>query len=78
MKEHTDRGRWPYSNKLTAGLRHKIRRIVVMFTEVLCEIFDESAYSRFLRREQTGCSRESYAEFLRENELTKARRPRCC
>jgi hypothetical protein len=44
----------------------------------LHEIFDEAAYSRFLKRTRTERSRESYAEFLRENEMAKARRPRCC
>jgi hypothetical protein len=42
------------------------------------EIFDESAYARFLSRTQARISRESYAEFLCENELAKAFRPRCC
>ena len=45
---------------------------------VLHEIFDEAAYSRFLKRERAERSRESYAAFLGENELAKAPRPRCC
>jgi hypothetical protein len=44
----------------------------------LREIFDESAYRRFLERKQVASSREAYAEFLREHELLRARRPRCC
>ncbi|MCU1296652.1 MAG: hypothetical protein JWO91_930 [Acidobacteriaceae bacterium] len=44
----------------------------------LREIFDESAYTRFLDRQKVSSSRETYAAFLRENELAKARRPRCC
>jgi hypothetical protein len=44
----------------------------------LYEIFDEAAYSRFLKRKLAERSRESYAEFLRENEIVTARRPRCC
>jgi hypothetical protein len=43
-----------------------------------CEIFDEAAYSRFLRARQLVSSREAYAAFLREQETAKARRPRCC
>lgn len=53
-------------------------RVLATLREVLCEIFDEAAYSRFLSRTRKGRSRESYAEFLRENEQAKARRPRCC
>jgi hypothetical protein len=44
----------------------------------LREIFDESAYERFLLRHKLTRCRASYAQFLREQELTKARRPRCC
>jgi hypothetical protein len=44
----------------------------------LQEIFDESAYARFLRRRQLQTSREAYAEFLRENEVSRQRRARCC
>jgi hypothetical protein len=43
----------------------------------LREIFDESAYSRFLsRREMSSCP-SAYAAFLREQEAIKARRPKC-
>jgi hypothetical protein len=49
-----------------------------LLLSILREIFDESAYSRFLaRHETTSCSR-SYAAFLREQEGIKARRPKCC
>ena len=44
----------------------------------LREIFDESAYERFLLRYKLSRCRATYAQFLREQELTKARRPRCC
>jgi hypothetical protein len=42
------------------------------------EIFDESAYDRFLVR--TGMSRsvDSYREFVREGEAGMSRKPRCC
>jgi len=46
--------------------------------ETLHEIFDESAYARFLERRELETSPQSYAEFLRENETTRSRRPRCC
>jgi hypothetical protein len=44
----------------------------------LREIFDESAYVRFLDRKSLTSSRLAYADFLRESETVKARRPRCC
>jgi hypothetical protein len=46
--------------------------------EALREIFDESAYSRFLQRTGEASSHESYAAFRREFEQAKVRRPKCC
>jgi hypothetical protein len=49
-----------------------------LLLSTLREIFDESAYSRFLlRREMSSCP-SAYAAFLREQEGVKARRPKCC
>jgi hypothetical protein len=50
----------------------------LLFISVLREIFDESAYARFLRRTRLSNSRAAYAQFLQEHEVAKARRPRCC
>ena len=44
----------------------------------LREIFDESAYERFLRRTETVSSPVAYAAFREEFEESKARRPKCC
>ena len=44
----------------------------------LREIFDEAAYQRFLSRGKVASSPATYADFLREGERAKARRPRCC
>jgi hypothetical protein len=49
-----------------------------LLISTLREIFDESAYERFLLRHNLARSRATYLQFLREQELTKARRPRCC
>jgi hypothetical protein len=49
-----------------------------VLVEVLREIFDESAYQRFLDRSQLQSSPNAYAIFLKENEQAKSRRPRCC
>ena len=55
-----------------------VRAAARILLETLREIFDENAYARYLAREGAVRSRESYAAFLRENENTRARRPRCC
>jgi hypothetical protein len=44
----------------------------------LAEIFDESAYQRFLTRSELNSSRASYAMFVKEQEIRKARQPKCC
>jgi hypothetical protein len=53
----------------------QIREILLL---TLREIFDESAYSRFLARHGLESSRDAYCDFLCEQENMKARRPRCC
>jgi len=45
---------------------------------VLREIFDESAYARFLERNAMSASPASYAGFLGEDQVQKLKRPRCC
>jgi hypothetical protein len=56
----------------------RLREMVEVALATLREIFDESAYRRFLERRQVVSSRQAYAEFMREHELLRARRPRCC
>ena len=55
-----------------------ITRILTRVSAIFGEIFDESAYTRFLTRHGIASSRTAYAEFLREQEILKARRPKCC
>ncbi len=55
----------------------RIRSAIALFCAALREIFDESAYRRFLQRHQVQPSRSSYAAFLREHDHN-IRRPRCC
>jgi hypothetical protein len=45
---------------------------------ILREIFDESAYERFLSRKQMASSPIAYAAFRQELEEAKTRRPKCC
>jgi hypothetical protein len=46
--------------------------------DTLREIFDEAAYARFLSRKRMASSAEAYADFRREFEQVKVRRPKCC
>ena len=45
---------------------------------MLREIFDESAYSRFLARQNLPTSKEAYAEFTREKTQLTSQPRRCC
>ncbi len=68
MRSAENRGR-----RLANGLLS----VAALFWAALREIFDESAYRRFLRRERAPASRASYAAFLRERDRGP-HRPRCC
>jgi hypothetical protein len=54
------------------------RRTLAVIDSILREIFDESAYARFLERRGLTTSRQSYAAFLAESRAQRERRPRCC
>jgi hypothetical protein len=56
----------------------RLRSCTQIMFATLHEIFDESAYARFLDQKQLVSSRAAYAAFRQENEAAKARRPRCC
>jgi hypothetical protein len=64
--------------RLRAIFRRLFGRMPDILGSVLREIFDESAYQRFLERQELETSPQAYAEFLRETDATRARRPRCC
>ena len=51
-----------------------MKRMVQIVMATLREIFDESAYARFLQRNGMHSSRAAYTAFLRENEAARARR----
>jgi hypothetical protein len=55
-----------------------VRRGFMLFRGILREIFDESAYARFLDEHALVSSRQAYAAFLREGQGSRERRPRCC
>ena len=58
--------------------RFRFRRVLALLRAMAEEIFDETAYQRFLHRRRLLSSATAYAAFLREQEFAKARRPRCC
>jgi hypothetical protein len=62
----------------TTTLAAAIVRTFALIVEALKEIFDESAYQRFLLRSDMSPSAKSYAAFWAEYEKNRARRPRCC
>jgi hypothetical protein len=53
-------------------------RMASAIRSILQEIFDESAYQRFLERNGLQSSPSAYARFRQENEQAKSRRPKCC
>jgi hypothetical protein len=56
----------------------RMRNFARILLATLREIFDESAYARFLQRTEAASSPEAYAAFWREREKVTSRRPRCC
>lgn len=56
----------------------RLTKAARIFVAMLREIFDESAYARFLRRTQMQSSPQAYALFCRERETAKSRSPKCC
>jgi len=53
-----------------------LSRAVRLVVAALREIFDESAYERFLARGKMASSRQAYAAFVHERDVR--RRVRCC
>jgi len=68
----------PSSRTQSSNIAASVRNAVTLALHALREIFDESAYQRFLRRTMLPSSPASYAAFLNEQQTLKARRPRCC
>ncbi len=55
-----------------------MRRLLEIFWAALREIFDESAYERFLAEHGLQSSPCAYEHFLRERRAFAERRARCC
>ena len=83
---HPERSKLP-AERATCGiegllpllrLRARLDSVLKLTAATLREIFDESAYERFLARRNLTPSPASYADFRAEHETMKIRRPRCC
>ncbi len=59
------------------GLFRALWRVFITGRAMLREIFDESAYARFLARHRMPSSGAAYAAFLHEKNGGRPR-PRCC
>jgi len=66
------------SKRLWALATELVRNTTRTFRAILREIFDESAYDRFLLRTQRQRSVESYRVFMMERDAAAVTRPRCC
>jgi hypothetical protein len=69
---------WSKQDVVVHAVLANIRNAGRLLFAALREIFDESAYARFLTRRQLNTSPKAYAAFRDEQEISKARRPRCC
>ena len=63
---------------LLVPIADRARRTMSVLLAVLREIFDESAYARFLARSHSTSCQTAYAAFLQEQTSAQARRHRCC
>jgi hypothetical protein len=55
-----------------------LKRTILTLRAVFREIFDESAYDRFLLRTHASRSVASYRDFTRERDAALLKKPRCC
>jgi hypothetical protein len=61
-----------------AALLPLLVRAFRVIVAALREIFDESAYERFLAQHELTSSAAAYSSFCHERDHSRARRPRCC
>jgi hypothetical protein len=66
------------SHETHEGLRGYLQNAWSILRATLREVFDESAYERFLLRTKSLRSHESYRSFMRERDAAMAKKPRCC
>jgi hypothetical protein len=63
---------------MMTNVLHAICKSARLLRAIMQEIFDESAYQRFLRLNHLQASKASYAQFQSESAMTKSQKPRCC
>ena len=68
----------PSSPSKSGSALAAIRQPLALFRAALREIFDESAYRRFLTQHQLTSSPTAYSSFCHERDQGRASRPRCC
>jgi len=77
LKPHDSR-RNDHPRRRLRDLAQFLKMVASVLRSAVREIFDESAYARFLDRHHLTSSRHAYAAFLRESQCQRERRPRCC
>ncbi|MGB8128419.1 MAG: hypothetical protein WCG81_01365 [Candidatus Angelobacter sp.] len=73
-----DRGIAKSGHRKASLAREMMNRAMRTITAALREIFDESAYDRFLLRTHASRSVTSYRAFTRERDAAIQKKPRCC
>jgi hypothetical protein len=66
------------ARKMYPSILGWLPQFAAILASLLREIFDESAYHRFLERNQISSSTTAYAAFQEENNRLQAQRPKCC
>jgi hypothetical protein len=66
------------SNEILKDLLPRLTTALQTVLAAISEIFDESAYERFLLRTNAGRSIASYRAFSRERDVSMQKKPRCC
>jgi hypothetical protein len=66
------------SHDTLIAFREFFQNALLTFRAALREIFDESAYDRFLLRTHGSRSVASYRAFTRERDAAMLKKPRCC
>jgi hypothetical protein len=66
------------SHKTLRDFVQRFRKAIRTLRAALREIFDESAYDRFLLRNNAAPSISSYRAFISERDSAMQKKPRCC
>jgi len=66
------------SHETLKDLFPRLASAIQTLRAVLREIFDESAYERFLLRTNGVHNLTSYRDFMQERDAAMAKKPRCC